>query len=114
MRRSRKRLLDSEVDGPLQPDPAIAESLIDQLLPASHAEADWSVREVARLAVQARLAGDIAAAVAAHRLLADVLGSTRGGYAARHGDEAIDEAEAEAAILQAADIIRARRGLAPA
>jgi hypothetical protein len=114
MRQSRKRLPDSEVDGPLQPDPVIGTSVIDALLPVRPADSDWSVREVVRLAVQARLAGDIAGAVAAHRLLADVLGSTRGGYAARQGEEAIDEAQAEAAILQAADIIRARRGLAPA
>ena len=109
MRRKSKRLANSEVDGPLQPDPAIAASVIDALLPVHPADADWSVREVVRLAVQARLAGDIAGAVAAHRLLADVLGSTRGGYAARHADEVIDEAEAEALILEAAESIRARR-----
>lgn len=114
MTRNSQRRPDFEVDGPVQPDPVIASSVIDALLPVRPADADWSVREVARLAVQARLAGDIGGAVAAHRLLADVLGSTRGGYAARHGDEAIDEAEAEAAILQAADFIRARRGLVPA
>ncbi len=114
MRRSSQRRPDCEVDGPVQPDPAIAASVIDALLPVRPADAEWSVREVVRLAVQARLAGDIAGAVAAHRLLADVLGSTRGGYAARQSDEAIDEAEAEAAILEAADFIRARRGLARA
>ena len=109
MRRSGKRLPDAEVDGPLQPDPAIAASVVDALLPVRPADADWSVREVARLAVQARLAGDLAGAVAAHRLLADVLGSTRGGYAATHADEAIDDAEAEALILEAAESIRAKR-----
>lgn len=109
MRRSGKRLPDAEVDGPLQPDPAIAASVVDALLPVRPADADWSVREVARLAVQARLAGDVAGAVAAHRLLADVLGSTRGGYAARHGDEALDEAEAETVILEAAESIHAKR-----
>ncbi len=114
MRRSSQRRPDFEVDGPVKPDPAIAASMIDALLPVRPTDADWSVREVVRLAVQARLAGHIASAVAAHRLLADVLGSTRGGYAARHGDEAIDQAEAEAAILEAADFIRARRGLARA
>ena len=113
MRRNSQRLADFEVDGPVQPDPAIAANVIDALLPVRPADADWSVREVARLAVQARLAGDVAGAVAAHRLLADVLGSTRGGYAARRDDEAIDEAEAETAILEAADIIRARREQTP-
>jgi hypothetical protein len=69
------------------------------------------VREVTRLAIQARLAGDIAGAVAVHRLLADVLGlgSTRGGYAAKHPDEPLDEAEAEALILEAAESIRAKQ-----
>jgi hypothetical protein len=109
MRRNSKPLPDAGVDGPVQPEPAIAESLINPLLPASHAEAQWSVREVTRLAIQARLAGDIAGAVAAHRLLADVLGSTRGGYAAKLRDEPLDVAEAEAAILAAAEVIRARR-----
>jgi hypothetical protein len=109
MRWNSKRLSDAGVDGPLEADPAIAESLINPLLPASHSEAQWSVREVTRLAIQARLAGDIAGAVAAHRLLADVLGSTRGGYAAKHPDEPLDEAEAEAAILEAAESIRAKR-----
>jgi hypothetical protein len=109
MRRNSQRLADSEVDGPLQAESAIAGNLIDPLLPASHSEADWSVREVARLAVQARLAGDVSGAVAAHRLLADVLGSTRGGYAAKHRDVPLDEAEAEAAILEAAESIRAKR-----
>ena len=98
---------------PGRPDPAIAAGVIDALLPASHSEAEWSVREVARLAVQARLAGDFAGAAAAHRLLADVMGSTRGGYAARRDDEVVDEVEAEAAILEAADIIRARREQTP-
>jgi hypothetical protein len=65
------------------------------------------VREVVRLAVQARLACDIAGAVAAHRLLANVLASTRDGYAARRDDVVIDEAEAEALIRQAADSRRA-------
>lgn len=109
MRRYSQRQPDAEVDGPVQPDPAIAASVIDALLPIPHGEADWSVREVVRLAVQARLAGDIAGAVAAHRLLADVLGSTRGGYAARQGDEVIGEAEAESLILEAAETIRARQ-----
>ena len=109
MRRRGKRLADSEVDGPLQPDPGLGASVIDALLPVQSAAADWSVREVVRIAVHARLAGDIAGAVAAHRLLADVLGSTRGGYAARHGDEVIDEAEAEALILEAAASIRTKR-----
>jgi hypothetical protein len=109
MRRSGKRLLDAEVDGPLQSDQAIAASVIDALLPVRPADANWSVREVVRLAVQARLAGDITGAVAAHRLLADVLSLTRGGYAARHGDEVIDEGEAEAVILEAAESIRAKR-----
>jgi hypothetical protein len=109
MRRNRKPLPDAGVDGPLQADTAIAESLIAPLLPASHSDPEWCVREVARLAVQARLAGDITGAVAAHRLLADVLALTRGGYAARHGDDAIDEAEAEALILEAAESIRAKR-----
>ncbi len=109
MRRSSKRPLDFEVDDPVQPEPAIAASVIDVLLPVRPADADRSVREVIRLAVQAQLAGDIARAVAGRRLLADVLGSTRGGYAARHSDEVIDEAEAEAAILEAAESIRAKR-----
>jgi hypothetical protein len=109
MSRNSQRLADSEVDGPLQPDSAIAASMIDALLPVCPADAEWSVGEVVRLAVQARLAGDITGAVAAHRLLADVLGSARGGYAARHVEEAIDEAEAEALILEAAMSIRAKR-----
>jgi hypothetical protein len=109
MRRNRKPLPDAGVDGPLQADTAIAESLIAPLLPASHSDPEWCVREVARLAVQARLVGDIAGAVAAHRLLADVLGSTRGGYAAKHRDEPLDETEAEAVILEAAESIRAKR-----
>ena len=109
MRWNSKQLSDTGVDGPLRPEPAIAESLINPLLPASHSEAQWSVREVTRLAIQARLAGDIAGAVAAHRLLADVLGSSRGGYVARRVEEAIDEAEAEALILEAAASIRAKR-----
>jgi hypothetical protein len=97
------------VDGPVREDPAIAGSVIDDLLPAGHAEAEWSVREVARLAVHARLAGDIAGAMAAHRLLADVLDASRGGYAKRRAEEAIDVAEQERVILEAADEIRAKR-----
>ena len=64
---------------------------------------------MARLAVQARLAGDITGAMAAHRLLADVLDATRGGYAKRRTEEVMDEAEQERLILEAADDIRARR-----
>jgi hypothetical protein len=93
----------------LQADLASAERLINLLLPAHPADANWSVRELTRMAAQARLVGDITGAVAAHRLLADVLGSTRGGYAAKLRDEPFDEAKAEAAILEAAEVIRARR-----
>lgn len=107
MTRRSKSLTDGEVHGPVQRDPAIAASMIDARLPVPAAATVSWVREVARLAVQARLAGNIGGAVAAHRLLADVLGSMRGGYAVRHDDEPLDEAEAEAVILEAADLIRA-------
>jgi hypothetical protein len=57
------------------------------------------------------LAGDIAFAVATNRLLTDVLGSTRGGYAAQHPHAPLHEAEAEATMLEA--VVRMPCGAGP-
>jgi hypothetical protein len=72
----------------------------------------WSEREVMRLAVVGRLAGDTSGAVAAHRLLADMHGSLRGGYRKRRGQDIVDmtpEGEEEE-ILPAAEEIKAKQG----
>lgn len=71
----------------------------------------WSEREVMRLAVVGRLAGDVSGAIAAHRLLADMHGSLRGGYRERRSQDLIDMTpeEEDEAILEAAEMIKAKR-----
>jgi hypothetical protein len=98
----------------LEPD-GVDETLMaiaEAALPTHRETAEaWSEREVMRLAVVGRLARDIAGAIAAHRLLADMHGSLRGGYRERRGQDLFEMTpeEEEAAILEAADEIRRRR-----
>jgi hypothetical protein len=99
-----------EPDGADEALTAIAEAA----LPARGETVEaWSEREVMRLAVIGRLAGDISGAIAAHRLLADMHGSLRGGYRERRSSDQdildMTPEEQENTILEAADEIKARR-----
>ena len=98
----------------LEPDGAddALRAIAEAALPAkSEAVEAWSEREVMRLAVVGRLAGDVSGAIAAHRLLADMHGSLRGGYGERRGQDLIDMTpeEEDQAILDEAERIKARR-----
>ena len=98
----------------LEPDGAdeVLMAIAEAALPAKGEVVEaWSEREVMRLAVVGRLAGDVSGSIAAHRLLADMYGSLRGGYRERRGQDLIDMTpeEEEEAILKAADEIRQLR-----
>jgi hypothetical protein len=100
----------------LEPDDAdeALMAIAEAALPAKHETVEaWSEREVMRLAAIGRLAGDTSGAIAAHRLLADMHGSLRGGYRERRSSDQdildMTPEEQEKAILEAAEEIRKRR-----
>ena len=97
-----------EPDGADEALMAIAEAA----LPAKGEPMDrWTERELMRLAARGRLTGDISGAVAAHRLLANMHGSLRGGYGEQRGQDLFDMTpeEEEEAILQEAEVIKEKR-----
>lgn len=83
---------------------------VDNLLPAEGDLTQWSQAEILRVALRARISGDNAAAIAAHRLLADMHGTLKGGAGERFPDllEMTPE-EQEEEILRAAEEIKAKR-----
>lgn len=92
----------------LKPIEAMVE--VDEMLPQGQDLAQWSEEEILRVALRARISGDNAAAIAAHRLLADMHGTLKGGLDAKRGD-LIDMTpeEQEEEILAAAEEIRRKR-----
>ena len=76
-------------------------------------DGEWSIQELRRLALMGRLTGDISGAVSAHRVLADAIGALRGEYGKKRAhDRDMTDEEAEAAILEAAAHIAAKRKVA--
>jgi hypothetical protein len=89
---------------------ALDEQITRALPKGDDLDGAWSMQELRRLALMGRLTGDISGAVSAHRVLADAIGSLRGGYGdKRKGDGDMTDEEAEAAILEAAKAIKARQ-----
>ena len=84
---------------------------IDEMVPTGSL-ADWSEGELLRVAVRARITGDNSAAVAAHRLLADMHGSLKGERGKMLENDDMDNLtpeQQEDAILEAAREIEAKR-----
>ena len=87
---------------------------IERTLPkGDDPDGEWSIQELRRLALMGRLTGDISGAVSAHRVLADAIGALRGEYGKKRArDHDMTDEEAEAAILEAAAHIAAKRKVA--
>lgn len=95
------------------PEDALA-AVIEGLMPKDDGDGDaWSISELRRLALMGRVTGDLSAAVSAHRALMDALGALRGEYGKkRQADHDMTDEDAEAAILEAAAHIAAKRKVA--